>query len=180
MKIRSLNKRGSLFDSIAIPIGILGVAMTIFLAYYVWITFATNFTGISDTIILPDGQNLTAITAEITTSISYLDYMFPFLVLGLLIASLIFAFKTGANVIYSYVSIFMWVLALILSVVFETIFEAFAANFTSIGGTFVIVSFVMTNIKWLVLSWAFIISLIMFTRTQADDQRIASAERAFG
>lgn len=177
--IPKLNRKGSVADSIYVPIYILIIACTIFVAYYVWITFATNFTSLSDTIILPDNRNLTAITSEITGSIATLDYMFPVIVLGLLIVSLIFAFRTGASVVYAYVSVFMWVLALIMSAVFANIFEAFAANFPTVSPVFPIVSFIMANIKWIVLGWAFLISVVMFTRNKQEDQTLAAAERVF-
>ena len=175
-----VSKRGSLYDSIAVPIYLLLIACTIFIAYYVWVTFAGNFQSISDTVILPDGGNLTEVVDDITISIGYLDYMYPLLVLGLLIVSLIFAFKTGSSVIYSYVSIVMWVLALMISVILSNTFELFETNFTSIGGSFLVISFVMGNMKWICLIWAFLISLVMFTRDQKETQQLAAAERVFG
>ena len=173
------NKRGSVADAVFVPVAILSVAMTMFLAYYIWITFVQNFTPLATNVNISSTENLTRVMSDITVSLGYLDYMFPFMVMGLLLVSLIFAYKTGASVIYSYVSIFMWVLAIIMSVVYSTIFEAFALEFASIGGNFVIVSYVMTNIKWLCLAWAFLISVVMFTRNKQEDQMLASSERSF-
>ena len=175
-----MNKKGSVADSIFVPAYILAVVMTMFVGYYVWTQFVTGFTPTATNVDLPDGRNLTAVMSEITVSISYLDYMFPFMVLGLLLVSLIFAYKTGASVIYSYLSIFMWVLAIIMSVVYANVFETFASEFTSIGGTFTIAAFIMGNIKWVSLAWAFLISVVMFTRNKQEDQQLVASERVFG
>lgn len=173
------NRKGSVADSIFIPVFILTIAMTMFIAYYIWITFVQNFTPLATNVNISSTENLTSVMSNITVSMGYLDYMFPFMVMGLLLVSLIFAYKTGASVIYAYVSMFMWVLAIIMSVVYTTVFEAFALQFISIGGNFLIVSYVMTNIKWLCLAWAFLISVVMFTRNKAEDQMLASSERSF-
>lgn len=175
-----MNKRGSIFDSISVPLYILIIGCTIFLAYYIWTSFVVAFTPIATNVQLPDGRNLTAVQDEITVSISQLDYMFPFLVLGLLIVSLIFAYKTGASVVYAYMSIVMWVLAVVLSVIFEHIFEVFATNFSSIGGTLVIISYLLENIKWISLIWAFAISFVMFTRKSSEEKPFAASEMVFG
>jgi len=125
-------------------------------------------------------QNLTSTMTDITISLSYLDYMFPVLVLGLLMVSLIFAFKSGASVVYSYLSIIMWVLAIIVSAILSNIFEMFATQFVSIGGTFLVMAFVMDNIVMISLGWAVLISIVMFTRNQQESQQNVAAERAFG
>jgi len=174
------NNKASVADAVLVPIYILSIACTMFVAFYVWTTFVTNFTPIATNTNITDTKNLTATLGEITTSISYLDYMFPFMVLGLLIVSLIFAYKTGASVIYAFVSVFMWILALIMSVVYETVFDQFAQQFTSIGTFFTITSYIMLNIKWICLVWAFLISTVMFTRNKSEDQNLAASERVFG
>ena len=173
------NKKASLADSILVPIKILAVAMTIFIAYFIWTSFVTTFTPIATNINVSDTKNLTTTMGEITTSLSYLDYMFPFLVMGLLLVSLIFAFKTGASVVYAYVSILFWALAIVISVVYERVFEAFAANFTSISGTFTITSYIMSHVTMLCLIWAFLISTVMFVRNKQEDQNISATERMY-
>lgn len=175
-----MNKRASLIDSIYMPIYILLVGCTIFIAYYVWINFVDVFTPIATNVNFSDGSNLTSTMTDITVSIGYLDYMFPFLVFGLLIVSLIFAFKSGVSVVYSYLSIVMWVLAVMISIILSNIFELFAQQFISIGGVFTIISFIMENMKWIALIWAFLISIVMFTRSQQESQNLAAAERVFG
>jgi len=178
--LRQINKKGSVADSIFVPAYILAVVMTMFVAYYVWTQFVVGFTPTATDVEISAGRNLTDVMSEITVSFSYLDYMFPFMVMGLLLVSLIFAYKTGASVIYSYLSIFMWVLAIIMSVVYANVFDTFAAEFTTVGGTFTIAAFIMNNIKWVSLSWAFLISVVMFTRNKQEDQQLAASERVFG
>lgn len=178
--INVINRRGSLADSIYIPFYLLMVSCTIFIVYYIWVEFVATFTPIATTVNISATENLTSVMTSITGSLGYLDYMFPTLLFGLLITSLVFAFKTGASVIYAYVSIFMWGLALMMSAIYTNMFELFATSFASIGGTFTIMSYIMMHIKWVCLVWAFLISTVMFTRNKQEDQNLASAERVFG
>jgi len=166
--MNKMNKKASLADSVLVPAYILAVAMTMFIAYYVWTTFASNFTPIATGVDIGGGENLTRVMTDITTSISYLDYMFPLMVVGLLLVSLIFAYKTGSSIVYAFVSVFMWVLALIMSAIYTNTFEMFASNFATVGGVMTITAYIMANIKWVVLAWAFLISLVMFTRSRGD------------
>lgn len=177
-----MNKKASLADSVLVPAYILAIAMTIFIAYFVWTSFITAFTPLATNVNLPDGRNLTSVMSEATVSIGYLDYMFPMIVAGLMLVSLIFAYKTGANVIYAYVSVILWVLALIMSAVYSNVFEMFAASFPTESSLFPTVSYIMLNIKWIVLAWAVLISVVMFTRNsneRATNQAFASTERSF-
>lgn len=179
--ISVLNRKGSISDSVLVPIYILVIAMTIFISYYVWTTFATNFTPIATNVILPDGRNLTAIQNEITTSIGYLDYMFPMMVVGLMLVSLIFAYKTGSSVIYAYLSIIMWILALLMSAVYTNIFEQFTSQFTDVSAVMTTVVFIFGNMKWIVLMWAVLLTIVLFVRNKegGKDQPFSSDTAIF-
>jgi hypothetical protein len=173
------NKKASVADSVFVPIYILVIAMTMFVGYYVWSTFVTNFTPLATNVNISSTENLTRVMSDITVSMGYFDYMFPFLVFGLLLVSLIFAFKTGASIVYAFVSIFMWALAVIMSIVYAEIFRVFELQFTAIGGNFLIVSYIMANIKWISLIWAFLISVVMFTRNKSEEGAMMSSDQAF-
>ena len=108
------------------------------------------------------------------------DYMFPFLVIGLLTVSLIFAFKTGASVIYAVLSIIMWAFALIISAIFTNIFGQFELSFPTLATSLPIITYLMNNMKWIVLVWLFLITVIMFSRNRAEEQQMASPDQVFG
>jgi hypothetical protein len=57
-----------------------------------------------------------------------------------------------------------------LSAVYTNIFELFATQFAAVSSQYVIMSFIMQNMKWIVLSWLFVVSAVMFTR-QTPEQR---------
>jgi len=165
-----INKKASLADSIYMPMYLLIISSTIFIAYYVWITFAINFAPIAAA--SPNNSTIVQAINDIQGSMANFDYMFPFLVGGLLIVSLLFAFRTGANVMYAYVSVIFWLLALIMSVIFTNIFGSFAVTFPTVANSFPIISYTMNNMKWISLFWAFLISVVMFTRTKAEDNQL--------
>jgi hypothetical protein len=179
-KIYSLrNKKGSLADSIFIPMYILIISITIFCAVYVWGAFNVNFTAVIQTTDNQTQSTLNGAMTDIQDSMAAFDYMFPFLVGMLLITSLIFAFKTGANIVYAFVSLIMWILALIMATIFTNIFGQFQITFPTVAASYPIIVLIMNNMKWIALFWAFLISLVMFTRTNPEEKRIEMAMGAY-
>lgn len=172
-----LNKKASLTDAIYIPAYLVILVATIFIGLYVWSSFKSTMTDMVST----TPQNTTVINAmtSIQVAMSSFDFMFPIIVVGLLLVSLIFAYKTGAGVIYAVVSIILWGVALLMSWVFTNVFDQFALSFPTIALQSPIITFTMTNMKWLVLGWLFLISVVMFSRNSAEEKNLAAAETAF-
>jgi hypothetical protein len=178
-----MNKKGSLTDSIMVPLYLLILAATTFIGVYVWLAFQNGMTltlNNSPWLSVTNNQTITNSMTGITVALRGIDYMFPLLVIGLLIVSLIFAFKTGASVVYAFVSIILWGLALLLAAVYSNIFETFVTAMPTIAVQYPIMVYLLSNIKWIVLIWLFLISVIMFTRTKREDQSLAAAETVFG
>lgn len=177
------DKRGSLTDTIFIPVYILVVAITIFIAFNVWGGFKTNFIPIvNGTNVANVGNQSVTLQAleDIQVSFDSFDYAFPFLVGGLMFVSLILAFKRGASAIYAVFSIIIWALAMLMSAVFTNVFGQFETTFPATAASLPIIAYIMNNMKWVVFTWLFLISVVMFTRDKKDDQNLAAAERAFG
>ena len=154
-------------DPITMGSIILTCAITIFVIMYFWGAFGdTMKIAVSDT-----ASNDTVVDAidNLTVIYSYIDYGIPMLVGGLMLVSLILAFKTGAGIIYAFLSLIAWAFALLMSAVYTNVFEMFSVNFPAIAANFPILVFIMENMKWIVLAWVFLISLIMFTRTKKED-----------
>jgi hypothetical protein len=171
------NKKGALTDSIFVPAYLVLIVATIFIGLYVWFAFSS---GMAD-VVANTPQNETVISAmdNINIGMSSFDYMFPIMVVGLLITSLIFAYKTGAGVIYAVLSLILWGVALIMSWVYTVTFEQFVSSFPTIAASTPIIFYIMSNIKWLVLGWLFLISIVMFTRNKQEEQQLSAAEVAF-
>jgi len=171
------NKKGALTDAIFVPVYLVVLVATLFIGLYVWNSFRTGMTDI----VANTPQNSTVVEAMgiIQVGMSSFDYMFPILVVGLLIVSLIFAYKTGAGVIYAVVSIVLWGFAMLISWVLTEVFDNFATSFPTVAADSPIITLIMSNMKWLVLVWLFLISIVMFTRNKQEEQQLAAAESAF-
>lgn len=165
--ILSSNKKGSMYDPITMGIFLVLVSITIFIAFYIWGGFS-NAMEIASTG-SPGEEVLQATLTNLTGAYSSIDYMIPIIVVGFMIISLILAFKTGSNIIYAFLSFVVWGFAVLISLVYKDVFELFAVNFPSVSASFPILVFIMSNIKWVVLSWIFLISLVMFTRNKQED-----------
>lgn len=172
------DKKGAVTDTIYVPMYLVGIAITIFIGLYIWGAFRTSFADL----VAPTPYNSTIVQVmnNIQVSMASFDFMFPLLVIGLLIISLIFAYKTGASVIYTILSFILWGLAMMMSIIFTNIFGEFESAFPSVSTTLSIIPLIMNNMKWIVLFWVFLISVVMFTRNKREEQQISATEAAFG
>jgi len=173
------NKKGSLTDVIFGPASILAIILTFFIAVYVWDSFNTTFQATMVSNLNNETQILmNQSISNISIGLNTIDYIMPIIVAGLLLVSLIFAFKTGASVIYAILSIILWVLALIMSAIFTNIYLQVDESL-GMGTTFIISNFLMTNMKWIVLGWLALISIVIFSRNKSETEAISSSERVF-
>jgi len=179
MKSLLQNKKGSIVDPIMVGAYLLILALTIFIAIYVWYSFDTTIRPVvGDS---PGNSTIVSTLDSLTTTYNSLDYMIPILVGGLMIISLVFAFKTGANIIYAFLSIFIWALSILFANVFTLVFEQFGSNFPSVSANFPILVFIMANMKWITLGWAFLISVVMFSRNKSEDKSLTTGlEQYYG
>lgn len=163
-------KKGSVMDPITVGAVILVCTITIFVMMYFWSVFDDTIRNA--VVNSPANESVTNTLTELTLTYSYIDYMIPLLVGGLMLVSLILAFKTGAGIIYAFLSLITWAFALLMSSVYTNIFELFAINFPNVASNYPILTFIMTNMKWIVLAWVFLISLVMFTRNKTEDTQL--------
>jgi len=179
MKLRSINKKASIYDPITVGAFILSVAITIFVMIYFWYGFDDSMrTVVADS---PANESVTETLDALTITYSYIDYMIPILVGGLMILSLVFAFKTGASIVYTFLSLLAWGFAILMATVYTNVFEEFQLAFPTVAAAFPILVLIMDNMKWVVLAWLFLISLVMFTRTQKENASLQSGlEKYYG
>jgi len=175
-----MNKKASVTDAIFGPIKILVLVCTLIIGFFVWSSFSSTFSTAVTIDDLANNASLNYAVSNINVGISTIDYMVPLIVFGLMLISLIMAFKAGSSIIYSIFSILMWAFALMLSAIFTNIFLQFSAYFPTAAANFPIAVYIMTNIKWVILFWLFLISIVMFTRNKSDEQQISASETAFG
>jgi len=181
-----MNKKGSLADSITGPITILIVGFTMIIAVFIFNAVSGFF--LSMPLQANINGNGSAINNSIATAVNGLtpafqtfDYMVPFLVGGLLIASTVLAFRRGASVVYIGFSLIFWALAMLLTSVFSNVFFTIVATpiLVATNAQFPILNWIMGNLNIVVLGWLFILSVVMFTRNKREDQAISAAEATY-
>lgn len=172
-----LKKKGSLIDPITYGSILLVISMTIFIGYIIWDGFSDTFTDVANT----TSNNETIITSinELTTYYSWFDYMFPLLVGGFLMISLLSAYKTGSSLIFAPISLLLWAIGMILAWVYNYTFESFRLEFSSTSSIFTVVVWIMDNLIWITLVWLFLISVVMFTRNKQEDDALRSGQAAY-
>ncbi len=160
------NKKASIYDPITVGAFILTVAITIFVMMAIWEGFDESMREVVAN--SPANETVVETLDALTITYSYIDYMIPTLIGGLMLVSLIFAFKTGASIIYAFLSLIVWGFAMLMATVYTNVFEQFKVAFPTIASNYPILVYIMDNFKWVVLAWLFLISLVMFTRTQKE------------
>lgn len=160
------NKRASLTDPIVGGLLLVVTVITIFSVVTFWNEFKDQMEievegSSSEDIIIADMEAM-------TEYYTWFDWGIPVVVLALLLTSLIAAFFSGANFIYSIVSILMWAIVMLATYVFDTIFTNYVTYFPTMAASYPIISWVMTNINIISIFWVFLISLIMFLQNRGD------------
>jgi hypothetical protein len=172
------NKKASLVDPIFSGAYILKVAVTILICLFVWSAFQTIMTSTiegssSETI-------LSNVMSTLQSSYFSMDYMFPFIVGGLLIVSTVFAFKTGSNIIWGMFSLIMWAIALLLSALFVNVYLAVSSQFPEVYAEMPVMDIIMSNLHWFTLFWLALLTVVMFRKNNIEDESSEITRRAYG
>lgn len=161
------NKKGSIPDVIFGGAYLLKVAITIIVCVFVWLAFQSLM---SDVVAGSASSSLIeSVMATLTSAYDSMDFLFPFIVGGLLLVSTIFAYKTGSNVLLAIISFILWIISVILSVLFVNVYLAVSGEFPTIYAAFPVMDIIMSNLHFFTLGWLAIITLVMFRKNNKED-----------
>ena len=161
------DKRGGMPDVIFGGAYFLKIAITIIVCIFVWLGFKT---AMASSIEGATSESLiTSVMSSLTNAYYSMDYLFPFIVLALLLVSTIFAYKTGSNIMLAILSIVFWIIALVLSVLFVNVYLTITEEFPNIYAAMPIMDIIMTNLHFFTLGWLVIITIVMFRKNNKED-----------
>jgi hypothetical protein len=167
------NKKGSLADTIFGGVYLLKVAVTIL----IWLSFQSIMTS---TVAGSSGESIINSTMTTLSDAYYsMDYLFPLIVGGLLLVSTLFAFKTGANIIYGIISFIIWIVAVVLSVLFVNVYLSVSEQFPTVYAAFPVMDMIMSNLHFVTLGWLAIITIVMFRKNNKEDST-GGVEKFYG
>ena len=170
------DKKGSVVDPIYSSAYIIKIAVTIFIAITVWLGFQSVMN--TTTAGTPVSAVLTPIMTTLQNAYFSIDYMFPFLIGGLMLVSIIFAFKTGSNIIWGILSIIIWAIAILMATVFTNVYIIVSDQFPAIYAQMPIMDKIMMNLRWFVLFWMAAICAVMFRKNESEDAN-SQIQRSF-
>jgi len=169
------NKRGSIPDVIFGGAYLLKVAITIVICVFIWLAFQNLM---ADVVAGSSSETLiTSVMTTLTNAYYSMDYLFPFIVGGLLLISTIFAYKTGSNILLGAISFILWIIAVILSALFVNVYLAVTDEFPTIYAAFPIMDIIMSNLHFFTLGWLAILTLVMFRKNNREDT--SNMDKAF-
>jgi hypothetical protein len=168
MKLNTFkNKKGSVYDPILSSAYLVKIAATILICFLIWTSFQSNM------LITLSGSSqlplLTSVMDQLKTAYLSLDFVFPFLVGGLMIVSLIFAFKTGSNIVWGMLSFIVWGVTILLATVFQNVYLSISNEFPAIYSQYPIMDLIMTNLRTVVFFWIIAITAVMFRKNENED-----------
>lgn len=173
----NFGKKGAITDPITVGAVILTIAITAFIMIYIWTGFSSSIlVAVADS---PANETVTTVVNELTVTYSWFDYMVPLIVGGLMIVSLILAYKTGAGIIYAFWSFIVWGLGILFANVYQDVFTQFELAFPTTALQFPILVFLFDNYNWIILAWLFLIGIVMFTRTKKEDAAFNSGMQQY-
>ena len=157
---------------------IVKTTIVIYIALVVWV----GFSDVMQEIIAgtPSESVLDPVITALSTAYFSLDYVFPFLVGGLMIISLIFAFKTGTNYVWGILSLIFWGLSVLFATVFTNVYLMVSNQFPTLYAQMPIMDIIMINLRWLSLAWIAAISAVMFRKDNKEDEASETARRFYG
>ena len=169
---RRMNKKGSLVDVIFGGAYFLKVAVTIIICVFIWLGFQSLM---AQTIAGKSSESLiTSVMSSLTSAYYSMDYLFPFIVGGLLLISTVFAYKTGSNILLGAISFLFWVISVLLSALFVNVYLTVTDEFPTIYSAFSIMDIIMSNLHFFTLGWLAIITLVMFRKNNKEDATLDS------
>lgn len=172
------NKRGSILDPIFGSAYILKIVITIIIAVTVWVYFNQAMTAaIAGT---HSQAVLTPVLSALTSAYFSFDYVFPFLVGGLMVISFIFAYKSGANYVLGIISIIVWALAVLFGTLFTNVYISVTNSVPSVVTDFPIMDIIMINLRWVALGWIIVICMVLFRKNNQEDEASELSRRAYG
>jgi len=175
---KKMNKKGSIPDVIFGGAYLLKVAVTIIICVFVWISFQSLM---AETIVgAPSEGVLTSVMTTLTNAYYSMDYLFPFIVGGLLLISTIFAFRTGSNIALGAISFLFWVIAVVLSALFVNVYLTVTDQFPNIYVGFPIMDVIMSNLHFFTLGWLAVITLVMFRKNNKEDTSAPLQQSFYG
>lgn len=167
------DKRGSLQDVIFGGAYMLKIAVTIVICIFIWLAFQTamnaSISGSSSESLIISVMN------TLTNAYYSMDYLFPFVIGGLLIISTIFAYKTGSNIMLGIISFIFWIIAAVLSILFVNVYLTVTNEFPTIYAAFPIMDTIMSNLHFFTLGWLAIVTLVMFRKNNREDTSSVSS-----
>ncbi len=172
------DKKGSLLDPILGASFILKITITIFIALVIWVGFSDVMTEVIS------GTHAESILDPVITTLSAsyfsMDYMFPFLVGGLMIVSLVFAFKTGTGYVWGIISIIFWAITVLFATVFTNVYLMVSNEFPTLYVQMPIMDAIMLSLRWVALAWIAVISAVMFRKDNKEDEASEISRRVYG
>jgi len=163
------NKRGSIPDVIFGGAYFLKIAVTIIICIFVWLAFQSLM---AETVAGSSSETLiTSVMTTLTNAYYSMDYMFPFIVAGLLLVSTLLAYKTGSNIALAILSFVFWIIAAVLSFLFVNVYLTVSNEFPTIYAAMPIMDTIMSNLHFFTLGWLAIITLAMFRKNNKEDEQ---------
>lgn len=111
-------------DSIYIVGFLFAIALFIVILFFTWSQISTPLdTAINSALPSGSGFNVTDINDKVSIGVGLFDGMFPFLLLGLLLMTIVSSFYTESHPMFFFISIILLAVVILLGVIFANVYQ---------------------------------------------------------
>jgi len=157
-----MNKKGFVGDIIFILIVLFLTVISTLVGYTIYNKYVE---GTADMEIFNTSAN-NNITAMGQTTMKNFDYLFIFIVVGLIIMTIISTFSIRTHPIFFFISVLLLILAIIFSGTFANIYETFIGTeaFAEAGTQYTVMGYFMSHFPTMILLIGAILLIILFAK----------------
>jgi hypothetical protein len=157
-----MNKKGFVGDIIFVLVFIFITVVCIAVGY----TIYNNWTDATEDMEMFNTSINENITASANVTLAGFDYLFIFIVVGLVILTIISTFTIQTHPIFFFISSLLLVIAVIFAGEFANIYDTIVGTtgFTGVEGAYPVVTYFMNNFPTMMLIFGAILLVILFAK----------------
>lgn len=164
MGFQGLGKQGSIADLVFILVFVFVAALSILIAFLVY----EQYTGATEDIEAFNNTYTKSIQAEGRANLLNFDYLFLFIVFGLLIMTIVSGFYVSSHPVFFFISLLLLIIVIIMAAMFANIYDEItdAKAFEEVNVTvnYPITDYFMNNFPTMLLLIGVILMIVFYAK----------------
>lgn len=167
MGFQGIGKEGSILDLVFIMVFIFVAALSVIIAYFIY----SRYTDATEDVEAFNNTYVGNITAYSTANLENFDYLFIFIVFGLLVLTVVSGFYVASHPVFFFISLMTLILVVILGAIFANIFDEVVVSdevneTVDMETDFPIIDYFMSNYPTMILILGVILMVVFYAKSK--------------